>query len=562
MSATTESVARKVEELHEQVASLKCQIVEAVRIFNGSSANAASTMSIDEAMQFASKWSRQGGGPSEVQIRLHELEAVLSDTVAQLQPEAATHHHNQLQMSIATKTRLQAQIQQSREMLDLLDVLSQFDMLFQHFDTQIDQNAYDVAAADVASMERLLHDIRASSSLHVMDMMRTQTRMRQNQLHFALDAKVDAVCAVSPKKLELFPAHDLWPSLEVAHRLSFHLDALASSIHRHILVPILTDANVDPQIHSNTLALLTKPALSTANPAAVPLFAKALQHVLSVFQFIHAHWPDQASLGNVLWNAHAEAPLLALFVQSLPSSLADLAAFKAAVQPVMHGFDASMHTIGWTASSAHFLDHLDSRYAAEKRERVLVAVRHSMHKDYMDSVVVSTTDHHSTLSSGKKKGSTDAVVHPDQPSELRVSLCASKLWTQVESLLDEASLDNDASKDVSLALFHTARDAIFLFRMGLASLHKEALVQDPRVVMLVHNDCILLTHHMLTCMYRRKSSLPRGVGLIDMVPDVRDFGEHVVMHFAKTQSDKMLASLHTCPVRPFDVHVHDAMAVD
>ncbi|RHY26964.1 hypothetical protein DYB32_007139 [Aphanomyces invadans] len=422
-------------------------------------------------------------------------------------------------MSIATKTRLQAQIQQSREMLDLLDVLSQFDMLFQHFDTQIDQNAYDVAAADVASMERLLHDIRASSSLHVMDMMRTQTRMRQNQLHFALDAKVDAVCAVSPKKLELFPAHDLWPSLEVAHRLSFHLDALASSIHRHILVPILTDANLDPQIHSNTLALLTKPALSTANPAAVPLFAKALQHVLSVFQFIHAHWPDQASLGNVLWNAHAEAPLLALFVQSLPSSLADLAAFKAAVQPV-------------------------------KRERVLVAVRHSMHKDYMDSVVVSTTDHHSTLSSGKKKGSTDAVVHPDQPSELRVSLCASKLWTQVESLLDEASLDNDASKDVSLALFHTARDAIFLFRMGLASLHKEALVQDPRVVMLVHNDCILLTHHMLTCMYRRKSSLPRGVGLIDMVPDVRDFGEHVVMHFAKTQSDKMLASLHTCPVRP------------
>ncbi|ETV64878.1 hypothetical protein, variant 1 [Aphanomyces astaci] len=559
MSATTEALTRKLGELHEEVASLKARVVEAVRIFHGSSANASSSMSIDEAMQFAAKWCRQGEGPSEVQIRMRELEAVLTDTVAHLQPDTP-HHDNQL--SIATKARLQTQIQQSHEMLQLLHVLSQLDVLFQHFDAQVHANAFEVAAADVSAMDRLVRD---SPSSPVMDMMRVQARMRQNQLRCLLDAEVDAVCVTSPNKLELFPPQNLWASLQAANRLAFHLDALAAAMFRHILHPLVADPTLVPQIHANTLTLLSKPP-STSSSSAPPLvpatapsssltagsFAKVLQHVLSVFQFIHAHWTDQSLLGNVLWNTHLSTPLLVLFVHNLPSSVSDLAAFKTTVQPLLHGFDASMHTIGWTTVSAStFLDHLDTRYASEKRRRVLVDVRQSMHKDYMDSVVASLPASHHRQSSSKKSGQSHAPNDNDN-NNLRVSLCASKLWSQMEALLDEAAHE-DVGQGVGMALVHTARDAVSLFRMGMASLVKEALEHDPRVVMLVHNDCLFLTHHMLPAVYRRKAGLPPGVSLIDLVPPLREFGEHVVMHFAKTHTHKMLQSLETSP--PWtDVH--------
>ncbi|RHY90371.1 hypothetical protein DYB35_005474, partial [Aphanomyces astaci] len=329
--------AGKLGELHEEVTSLKARVVEAVRIFHGSSANASSSMSIDEAMQFAAKWSRQGEGPSEVQIRMRELEAVLTDTVAHLQPDTP-HHDNQVTNERST------QIQQSHEMLQLLHVLSQLDVLFQHFDAQVHANAFEVAAADVSAMDRLVRD---SPSSPVMDMMRVQARMRQNQLRCLLDAEVDAVCVTSPNKLELFPPQNLWASLQAANRLAFHLDALAAAMFRHILHPLVADPTLVPQIHANTLTLLSKPP-STSSSSAPPLvpatapsssltagsFVKVLQHVLSVFQFIHAHWTDQSLLGNVLWNTHLSTPLLALFVHNLPSSVSDLAAFKTTVQPL------------------------------------------------------------------------------------------------------------------------------------------------------------------------------------------------------------------------------------
>ncbi|KAF0685653.1 Aste57867_22489 [Aphanomyces stellatus] len=565
MSATTEALTRKLSELHGEVSSLKGQIVEAVRVFYGSSANMTSSISIDEAMQFSAKWSRQGGVESDVQIRMKELESILDDTVSQLQPSDTPQDDEvvcpvlsmlpltttpQLQQSMAAKTRLHTQIQQSQEMLHLLRVLSQLDGLFQSFDANMDQQQLEAAATELASMEALVEEEKAAP---IMQLMHVQRVMRKNQLQCALDEQVDAVCLIQAHKIELFPPQNLWAALAAAKRLQHHLDTLASSIMRHILQPLLTNPELVPHVHAHTLTLSSKPTPSSSSPSTDDSFATVLQHVLVVFQFLHGKWKDNtAALGPLLWKAHLFEPLEALFLENLPSDLADVPRFKNNVQPLVHGFDASMRTMGWALSSSALLEHLDSRFAMEKRRRVLVSIRHSMQKDYMDSVVVKTTAANAASASKKGKTGPTSTADDARTSDLRVSLCATKLWAQVDTLLQEASQEF-ATTDVASVLFHTARDGVFLFRMGMGSMYKEALVQDPRVVMLLHNDCMFLTRHMLTCVYPLKAALPTGVSMVDMIPETREFGEHSLMHFAKTHSDKMLQSLQTCPTWR-DVH--------
>ncbi|CAK4609164.1 unnamed protein product [Aphanomyces euteiches] len=538
MSATTEALTQKLSDLHEEVAGLKCQIVEAVRVFYGSSANVSSSMSIEEAMQFASKWSQRGDIESDLQIRMKQLESILDETVSQLQPESAAED-NQIQQSIATKTRLHTQIQQSQEMLKLLRVLSELDTLFQSFDIHMDQLQYEDAAAKLASMESLVAENKA---FPIMQLMHVQTSMRKNQLYCALDEQMDAVCFIQPNKMELFPLQALGAALQAAKRLQYHIDSAAASMNKHIVQPLLADASLIPQVHANTLSLLSKP-----NATEDGSFAKVLEHLLVVFKFVHAQW-QMPGLGSVLWKSHLAEPLENLFLKNLPSTLGELPRFREQILPLqMHGFDASMQTMEWAISASVFMESLERRYAQEKRQRVLVAVRTFMQKDYMDSVLVKvSTGGSSGGSSSGKKAKGKGISDDAETNELRVSLCTTKLLAQVESLLQEASTDS-ASPEVSALLFHTARDSLFLFRMGMPSMYKEALLQDPRVVMLLHNDCMYLTQNMLTCVYPLKAALPQGSSMIDMVPEMRELGEFSLMHFAKTHTEKMIQSLQTCP---------------
>lgn len=61
-------------------------------------------------------------------------------------------------------------------------------------------------------------------------------------------------------------------------------------------------------------------------------------------------------------------------------------------------------------------------------------------------------------------------------------------------------------------LYHTARDALDMFRAVVPCRFSDSLAAVPRLAMLLHNDCMYISHHLMTIghQYRHKC-VPRRV---------------------------------------------------
>ena len=62
-------------------------------------------------------------------------------------------------------------------------------------------------------------------------------------------------------------------------------------------------------------------------------------------------------------------------------------------------------------------------------------------------------------------------------------------------------------------LYHTARDALDMFRAVVPCRFSDSLAAVPRLAMLLHNDCMYISHHLMTIghQYRHKyGRLPCG----------------------------------------------------
>ncbi|OQR87680.1 centromere/kinetochore protein [Achlya hypogyna] len=569
MSVTTEDLTRKLSGLHEEVASVKAQIFEAIRTFYSTSGGVGSSMSLDEAMQFAASWSRKVNmdtplgdlPPSEIQTRMTHLEAILNDTVGQLQranDDESTE--GLLHQSLVMHERLSVQIQQSQGTLSLLQLLSDLDTALQSFDVALETTNITRAADDLGAIATGLAKIdtqhpKASMEYRIVEIMRVEHQARATALRSFLAEAVAAEWNVGSRVINVTPsALPVWVALERTRAKHAHLEQLAGALFQHIFSPLVDDPTLVPSVRQGILTLA--PKTSGSVPEGITRIQVLCAHVTVIIKFLASALPGEALLSElmaIVWTTALEAAFTARLQATLPADAAQLRDFKTHLTPVMHSFEASLVglRLSLPPSLAAFGQHLDVQFAEHKRATLLQEARHRMQHDYLSSVLVPS--HPAVLlPTTHKKGAVStlppAADELDRTAPLRVSVCAQWLLAQATQLLSETTAC-DPSVAASM-LFHTARDLFCLFRALMPTLYKEELRFDPRLVLLVHNDAMYFSRHMLTLCNKQQLPAPLNetATMVDLVPDMREMGEATLLAFAKDQAGQLEQSLRTASV--------------
>lgn len=85
--------------------------------------------------------------------------------------------------------------------------------------------------------------------------------------------------------------------------------------------------------------------------------------------------------------------------------------------------------------------------------------------------------------------------------------------------MDRAVSDNVIDIKCRKMYYDTARDILGLFRAIAPLVKAQDIKQIPRVAMLFYNDCMLISHHLLTLGNRYTAKLPNELRVCSYLQD-------------------------------------------
>lgn len=234
---------------------------------------------------------------------------------------------------------------------------------------------------------------------------------------------------------------------------------------------------------------------------------------------------------------------------NLPIHVGELEEFKATQKSKFVQLEKILVDIGYLDNDqpggmqdiCSFIDNIRTIYAETKRKHYLMQSQHIMKKEYVNyASTLGESKTAQTLSSNKKvakkQGSIDESAFFFNIPVMDISVCVKRILELVHVVLTEAirgGTDQNHTvpfhSDGCQLLFRTSREIVLLFHTIVPLLYKQKIQNDARSVMLFHNDCQYLAHHMLTLGYEYQSMLLENhrstpFTLVDIVPILRQCG--------------------------------------
>ena len=97
----------------------------------------------------------------------------------------------------------------------------------------------------------------------------------------------------------------------------------------------------------------------------------------------------------------------------------------------------------------------------------------------------------------------------------------------MDLVYDTLKACGSSSPSVAVQLYSIARDMIELFMAVVGGYHKRSVLQLPRNAAVLHNDCMYVSHHLITLGHQFRASIPVKVAstFIDFVPQLRKLAD-------------------------------------
>lgn len=378
---------RKLEETHGEIVQVRCEVIEALRAFYSN----VSGISVDEAIKIASKWTASrhhsydpqlaGAVPkSDLQERIQRLNDALLSTVAQLQlggsQTSAQAPQAKLVYSFTQRERLKRQMEQSKEMISLIEKLTEIDRILGEIDAFLDNRQLVQAAQAVKDAQRLLTALLSeeasktqSQSMGAQEQIskiiqlqilkkKNQLMLKLKQIHATTILWKDGALRVSKASTLVAPLNaggnedelsssqeqlrDFWQACEIMGVLPDRLKELAKALAQHLIKPSLQTANaltsVSRDANGAVLKLVRGGGADDANKktkSEVLQVEEKCSNIVSSLYFVHAEVFLNSSelmsqLGEFLWKipGNLEAQLMTLLQEKIPQDATALNSYR------------------------------------------------------------------------------------------------------------------------------------------------------------------------------------------------------------------------------------------
>lgn len=256
-------------------------------------------------------------------------------------------------------------------------------------------------------------------------------------------------------------------------------------------------------------------------------------------------------LGQEIGEKVVESVVKECLSHAVPSTARELENFHEVIT-ITKKFQEKLISLGFITDSCRtlldYVHNVNVLFANKKCQTILEQARALMTTDIHDTVLVSADSSAGELppldkSSGPSREKSRKVDMASDPllsnvtfrmPTCRVSMCVQEILDLAYLTLNEAT---SSSPQCAAQMFYATRNIFELFCSVFPTYHAHSLANFPQLTALHHNNCMYLTHHLLTLGHQFRSSLPKDISatFVDLIPEIRALGTASFLDQMNTQ---------------------------
>ncbi|XP_072164025.1 centromere/kinetochore protein zw10 homolog [Diadema setosum] len=513
----------------------------------------------------------------KLHARVKSLDAEMQDLSNKLQGDISV----KLRTSTSDVQELTKEMDKSNATIAVLVSLCEVHKNLKEFHSVLKTEEFIQAASLLDSLERHLNFLFRSglSDMKIVQALTSEERILRETLYYHLGESWSKTIQFKPsqkgqKKVAKVEGHsqldvnlnDKFAStlqaMQTTRCLARKLEGFSKQFLEYVMLPIVkrpdTEVIIDTSKQKTEVRIVTMKGKSS-HPAPESVYEGVLKVLKALSTPFFSHMVRQGDreeemqsvslmsmLGSLIWPTMSEAIIKDCLTPSIPATNKQLDEYKDIFEATQK-FEQSLQELGFIPDRGNpltdFGKNVNIHFANKRCQELLVEARRLLQQELHNMVEV-----------GQMKPAAEEAGSPDEKNPLGPGIAAfprcsiSQSVQRLVNLCYETLHEASSSKELCFQLFYTVRNMLELFCEAVPHYHKGSLSQLPQVAGLHHNNCMYISHHLLTLGHRYRHTFPSPLSdgastFVDLVPVFR---QEAVSHFLaqmRSQRDLLLESL-------------------
>ncbi|XP_006825102.1 centromere/kinetochore protein zw10 homolog [Saccoglossus kowalevskii] len=521
---------------------------------------------------------------------LHGKVESLTKEMTSLNVKIENDVSSQLSRSTSDFHDLSNQLQKTNAILLTLNVLLEVDEALQNFSTSLKEQEY-MKACDLLSLlqEQMKHlKYGKTCKMKIVKCLETELRVNEETLIYSLSQawtnaviwkvplvkdshKFDSILTTQLKIAIGHKIQDVMGAMSAAKILNNRLQSFSKKLVDNLFRHLILFGNVEPKIETTyqyVVISLKRNGRGKGHIAPQQLY-KYLLIVLDTIrkQFMNVKIEATENntgvslmkiLGDCIWKDLSVTVINHCLVHSIPTSSTQLESYMEVIKATEE-FEMKLAEWGFltegTSPLLTYARDVNVHFANKKCQDLIVKARSLMMTDLHNTVYIgdeSPPEKLQKLHSSDARDEKTAIADKDVLSEGTLQLPKCQISQSVHQLMNVAyeTLQEAVTSTTQCAiqLFYTVRNMFELFCDVVPTYHKQSLQELPQLSALHHNNCMYISHHLLTMGHQYKNQLPSplcdgAATFVDMVPIFRKLATDCFLQQMRIQRTQMMESL-------------------
>lgn len=279
--------------------------------------------------------------------------------------------------------------------------------------------------------------------------------------------------------------------------------------------------------------------------------------LLNLFQFVEGIISDDGWLSGIQKVMEEILPNLLIekcLSNSVPSTVEELSSYDQVIS-LTEEFEKTLVKMKFLSPDfdqlSKYVKNINVHFSKKQVEDILVQARNILSQPLHDTKLMKHEDVLENLETigAAPVQTVDSLVEIFNGEELDAKFfhfptChVSETVVQFVNLLYSTLLKcAQSSGSAAIELFHTCRDILDLYCAIVPSCHKTVIAEIPRVAAIHHNNCLYVSHHLLTLGHQFQCKLPPPLNsgtttFVDFIPKLQQIGEETFLAELRKQRD-------------------------
>ncbi|KAK3093664.1 hypothetical protein FSP39_018645 [Pinctada imbricata] len=259
-------------------------------------------------------------------------------------------------------------------------------------------------------------------------------------------------------------------------------------------------------------------------------------------------------LGTHIRKATLEILVKDCLTRAIPTNTKELEAFEEVIHLTI-SFNENLVKLGFITEAEttllDFTQNVSMLFANKKCQEILEKARKLMTTDTHNTVEVNGDAPLGDLPPlGKDGPSQEKSRKLEMAKEYQlssntfrlpschISVCVQELMCMAYSMLQEAT---ESSSETAIQIFYAVRKMFEMFCYVFPTYHKKSLDTFPQLSAIFHNNCMFISHHLMTLGHQFRAKLPSNLNatFVDLVERIRKLGVQNFLQQLAKQKDLM-----------------------